>query len=438
MSGIAIAYGAKRTSLHCDAPTMHASTRLQILHAQSSPKELQQQKQRMQQKSDSSLVASIVRLLAPELWLFLGVALTAVGAAVVSLWTPVVTGDLINVIARSVKLAGEMDESILAALRSPARKLFVLFFTNGLLTFAHTTLVTVLGERLGLRLHALAMETLLAQDLAFFDRTQSGELVARLTSDIGEFQSTFKRLVTQGLKSLTLSVGVAYQLFRLSTPLTLTLLATMPPAYLGLVLYGRFLRVLRRQAKDWEAVSAGVAGEAMANIRTVRALAAEDAELLLYRSARNESSKASSLFGMHMGVFRGLTNTSIGAMVLVVLYNGGRLVARGDMSPGDLMAFMIATQSAQRALDSLGALLGQTVKAKSAVGRVMEILRLKPSIPRTGGVRLGEISGHVRFMDVDFSYPSRPDAHVLQGFNLDVPAGEVVALCGQSGSGKST
>ncbi|KAJ1937833.1 hypothetical protein FBU59_004637, partial [Linderina macrospora] len=264
------------------------------------------------------------------------------------LWTPVVTGDLINVIARSVKLVDAMDESILEALKSPARKLFLLFFSNGLLTFAHTTLVTVLGERIGLRLHAQAMDTLLAQDLAFFDRTQSGELVARLAADIGEFQSTFKKLVTQGLKSATLSLGVAYQLFRLSPPLTLTLLATMPPAYFGLMFYGKFLRILRRQSKDWEAVSAGIAGEAVGNIRTVRSLSAEQAELALYREARNECSKASSLFGMHMGVFRGLTNTAIGGMVLVVLYNGGRLVAKGEMSPGDLMAFMIATQAAQR------------------------------------------------------------------------------------------
>ncbi|KAJ2642047.1 hypothetical protein GGH99_008806, partial [Coemansia sp. RSA 1285] len=71
--------------------------------------------------ASGTLVSHIIRLLAPECWLFLGVALTAVGAAVVNLWTPVVTGDLINVIARSVKLVAAMDESVLEALRSPAR-----------------------------------------------------------------------------------------------------------------------------------------------------------------------------------------------------------------------------------------------------------------------------------------------------------------------------
>ncbi|KAI8322064.1 P-loop containing nucleoside triphosphate hydrolase protein [Martensiomyces pterosporus] len=389
-------------------------------------------------RAETSLISHIVRLLAPECWLFLGVAMTAVGAAIVNLWTPIVTGDLINVIARSVRLVEAMDESVLEALKSPAKKLFVLFFANGLLTFAHTTLVTILGERIGMRLHTMAMNTLLSHDLSFFDSAQSGELVSRLTMDVAEFQSTFKKIITQGLKSATLSAGVLYQLLRLSPQLSLTLLSTMPVAYFGLAYYGRFLRVLRKESREWESISTGIASEAIGNIRTVRSLSAESAELSLYKEVRSEASVANNRFGFHMGVFRGLTNTSIGTMVLVVLYNGGRLVTKGDMTPGDLMAFMIATQSAQKALDSLGSLMGQGVKAKSAITRVLEVINLTPAIPRSGGVRLGSVAGHIRFMDVDFSYPSRPDTQVLSRFNLDIPAGQVVALCGLSGSGKST
>ncbi|KAJ2238472.1 hypothetical protein IWW45_000092 [Coemansia sp. RSA 485] len=395
--------------------------------------------QQQTKKSRLSLITHMVRLLAPECWLFLGVALTAVGAAVVNLWTPVVTGDLINVIARSIKTISDMDSSlIMDALGSPARKLLVLFVANGLLTFAHTTLVTILGERIGMRLHTQAMHTLLGHDLAFFDASQSGELVSRITTDIAEFQSTFKKLVTQGLKSATLTVGVAFQLIRLSPTLSLSLISTMPIVYVGLALYGRLLRSLRRDAREWEAISSGIAGEAIGNIRTVRSLSAEMAELQLYREARAEASACNNRFGLHMGAFSGLTNTAIGTMILTVLHTGGRLVARGDMTPGDLMAFMIATQSAQRALSSLGVLMGQTVKAKGAVTRVFEIINLTPTIPRNGGVCMPNVQGHVRFMDVDFAYPSRRDVAVLKHFNLDIPAGQVVALCGLSGSGKST
>ncbi|KAJ2758796.1 hypothetical protein IWQ56_005908, partial [Coemansia nantahalensis] len=191
-------------------------------------------------------------------------------------------------------------------------------------------------------------------------------------------------------------------------------------------------------AKEWDTLATGLAAEAIANMRTVRALNAEDAELALYCEARAEQAASANRFGLHMGAFRGLTNTAIGTMVLVVLYNGGRLVSRGDMSPGDLMAFMIATQSAQKALDALGSLMGQTVRARSAIARVLDITGLRPAVPRTGGAQPAAVQGHVRFMDVDFSYPSRPDAPVLRRFNLDVPAGQVVALVGPSGMGKST
>ncbi|KAJ2778156.1 hypothetical protein H4R18_004777 [Coemansia javaensis] len=424
-------------------PRAEASVRLQILYAQArrASRALGEARRRVQDEArgaGGALVPRLVRLVAAEWWVFVGVVATAVGAAVVSLWTPVVTGDLINVIARSVRLVAAMDASVAEALRSPARKLLALFVANGLLTFAHTTLVTILGERIGGRLHAEAMDTLLWHDLAFFDSTQSGGLAARLNTDIAEFQSTLKKLVTQGLKSATLTAGVAWQLVSLSPQLTLTLVSTMPVAYVGLALYGRFLRVLRREAREWEALATGLAAEAIANMRTVRSLNAEAAELALYCEARAEQAACSNRFGLHMGAFRGLTNTAIGTMVLVVLYNGGRLVSRGDMSPGDLMAFMIATQSAQRALDALGSLMGQTVRARSAIARVLDIVGLSPAVPRAAGVQPATVLGHVRFMDVDFSYPSRADAPVLSHFNLDVPAGTVVALVGPSGVGKST
>ncbi|KAJ2350555.1 hypothetical protein GGH91_000013 [Coemansia sp. RSA 2671] len=441
-------YVKKRAPVYCEAPAAlksEGSVRLRLLHEQSA--KLSQKMQLMREEIEEgdkkqaalprSLFAFIVRLIAPECWLFIGVALTAVGAAVVNLWTPVVTGDLINVIARSIQ-AASFDEGMLEALRSPAKKLFVLFVANGLLTFAHTTLVTVLGERIGMRLHSQAMQSLLNHDLAFFDSAQSGELVSRLTADVAEFQSTFKKLVTQGLKSVTLTAGVVARLVWLSPQLTLTLVSTMLAAYLGLMYYGRFLRVLRRETRDWETVSSGIAGEAISSIRTVRALSAESAELSLYREARGAESACSNRFGMHMGAFRGLTNVAIGSMVLSVLYRGGQLVARAEMTPGDLMAFMIATQAAQRALESLGSLMGQSVRARGAVLRVREIIHLTPSIPASGGMRLPGLQGHVRFMDVDFSYPSRPDTQVLHHFNLDIPAGKVTALCGLSGSGKST
>ncbi|KAJ2852397.1 hypothetical protein IWW36_000284 [Coemansia brasiliensis] len=443
ISGIGIVlYSRRHLAYHCEASSngiSEASIRLQILHAQSAKaaQSLDAAKKRVQAEfhgkaSKKSFVKFIIRLLAPECWLLLSVVVTSIGAAAVSVWVPVVMGDLVSVITRS---ASNLD--IVEKLKSPARRLIGLALANGLLTFAHTTLVTILGERVGSRLHAQALDALLWHDMAFFDSAQSGSIVARVSADVREFQSTFKKLVTQGLRSLALTGGVAWQLISLSPQLSLTLAIGMSSAYSCLLLYGQKLRRLRRAATEWESISSGIASEAIANMRTVRTLNAEAAELNLFSEARAEQMAHASRFGLHMGVFQGLTSIAVGVGMVSVLYGGGKLVAQGHMSPGELMAFVTATQAAQRALDALGLLLSQAVRARGCVSRVQETIGLTPQHPRSG-VQLDDLQGHVRFMDVDFSYPTRPHAPILRQFNLDVPAGQVVALCGESGSGKST
>ncbi|KAJ1921409.1 hypothetical protein H4219_000726 [Mycoemilia scoparia] len=384
-----------------------------------------------------TVISSIIRILGPEIWLFLAVTMTAVGAAVVNLWTPLVTGELVNGIASCLQDSSEHLD-ILDRLTKPAQKLLVLFAANGLLTFTHISLVTALGENIGKRLREELFAAILKQDIGFFDQYRSGELIARLTTDIADFKSTFKQVITQGLKAFTLTVGTAYHLIRISPPLTGALLLSMPALYLSLWAYGSFLRKLRNEGRVWESISSGVAGEAISNIRTVRAFAGENDELGLYSEACDGVVDVNNRFGFHMGVFRGMTNASIGVMVLIVLYYGGTLVSKGEMSPGNLMSFMISTQAAQRALDALGGMVGQTIKAIGSSGRVFELTLSEPAIPLTGGIKLDNLEGNIRFMNVDFSYPSRPKEQILSQFNLDIPAGQLIALCGHSGSGKST
>ncbi|KAJ2163011.1 hypothetical protein GGF46_000197 [Coemansia sp. RSA 552] len=435
MSGIAIVVLAKDSytllpPAHCEAAVMGegASVRLQILQAQAAKAAQGIRASDKEAPVEAGTVRLIIHLLAPEWWLLAGVALTAIGAAAVSLWTPVVMGDLISEIARGtgVPLAG------------PVRRLAGLLVTDALLSFAQTALVAVVGERVGARLQARVMGALMWHDISFFDSAQVGAVAARVTADVDEVQVVFRRIVTQGLRASALALGAAWQLARLSGPLTATLAAGVPVAYAALAVYGRMLRRLRRSAGERAALSAGVVAESLSNIRAVRALGAERQELALLREARGEQAAAASRYGLHMGVFRGLTAAAVGAVILAVVGGGARLVESGAMAPGDLAAYLAATQAAQRALDALGGLMGQTVRARAAVARVAELARLTPTIAPSGGARLVDVQGHVRFMDVDFSYPARPHAAILQRFNLDVPAGQVVALCGASGLGKST
>ncbi|CAO3592656.1 unnamed protein product [Absidia cylindrospora] len=317
-------------------------------------------------------------------------------------------------------------------------KLFALLSAQGFLTFAHISLVAVFGENVARRLQAKLFAAIVQQDMSFFDRHKSGELVGRLTTDVGEFKSTFKQLVTLGLKSITQTLGSGIHLFQISSSLTFTMLATMPFLYIILNIYGAYLRKLSKYSKQMNGISSGVAGEVISNMRTVRAFAAEEREMDHYADVCGDVSKANQHMGLHIGLFQGMTHISIGWMVLIVLYYGGSLVVRNELSSGDLMSYMLSTQTAQQSLVSLGVLFGQTIKAHASAARVFEFIHQYPSVPLHGGHTLLNVKGDIQFDDIDFYYPTRPNHQILNGFTLQIPHATTIALCGQSGVGKSS
>jgi len=162
-----------------------------------------------------------------------------------------------------------------------------------------------------------------------------------------------------------------------------------------------------------------------------------------------------------MWMFKGLTHLSFGGMFLTILYFGGSLIFAEEMTKGNLMSYLMSTQSLQRSLGlsffvfpwswfhlnspefifakaSLVVLYGKINRAIGAGSRVFSFIKLPPHKPLKGGKSMAHIEGEIIFDNVNFEYPTRPDQPILHGFNLHVPSGKIVALCGSSGSGKST
>ena len=207
--------------------------------------------------------------------------------------------------------------------------------------------------------------------------------------------------------------------------------------YISMNIYGIYLRNLSRSAKQGDSTANGIAGEVLSNIKTVRAFASEDRELSRFIQYNETSSSLNQTRDLHIGAFQGITNTSIGCMILLILYNGGKMVQSQRMTGGELMTYLVATQQAQRSLSLVGVLFGQVVKAFSSASRIFEYIHSKPTINSDSGV-ISTIKGKIEFKNICFSYPTRPNYQVLKNFSLDIPIGSVIALCGSSGSGKST
>jgi ATP-binding cassette subfamily B (MDR/TAP) protein 8 len=278
------------------------------------------------------------------------------------------------------------------------------------------------------------------QDVEFFDRNKSGELVNRIAADVQDFKSSFKMTISQGLRSIAQLIGGSISLFFISSQLACIALVSIPSAILIGSWLGRSLRELSKKSQAQTEKATSVASEAISNIRTVKSCAAEHIEIMFFEQEVERSKMLSQELGIGIAAFQAMTNMFLNCMVLGTLYFGGHLMSNHSISPGELMAFLVASQGVQRSLAQGSILIGNVIRGLTSGARVFEYMIVKPKVDLVEGAIIDDkdLRGEVRFENVTFSYPSRPDQVVLKDFSLTLKSGQTVALVGMSGSGKST
>ncbi|XP_060555918.1 mitochondrial potassium channel ATP-binding subunit-like [Ruditapes philippinarum] len=361
----------------------------------------------------------------------------ALAAALVNIKLPLMVGDVVNVVS---KFAKDSTGDFMAEIKKPALKLIGTYLIQGALTVSYISLLSNVGENLAARLRVKLFDSLLRQDIQFFDKHKTGELVDRLTSDIQDFKSSFKLCISQGLRAVTQTVGCIGALWIISPKLT-GIMCVVIPVIIGIGTFmGNGLRSLSKSAQAQVSKSTGVADEALGNVRTVRAFAMEGKEHELFSQEVDMARKLNIRLGVGIGMFQGLANIALNGIVLGTLFVGGQFMSRGDITAGDLMSFLVATQTVERSLAQMSVLFGQVVRGMSAGSRVFEYINHEFSIPLEGGKKIAfhALQGDIEFTNVHFSYPTRPEQEVLKDFSLKIPHGKTVALVGSSGGGKST
>uniref|UniRef100_A0A915DG07 Mitochondrial potassium channel ATP-binding subunit n=1 Tax=Ditylenchus dipsaci TaxID=166011 RepID=A0A915DG07_9BILA len=255
------------------------------------------------------------------------------------------------------------------------------------------------------------------------------------------------------------TAGCIASLYLISPQMTI-LTVSVIPVVIGIgTAFGMILRHISVAAQNQNAIAVDVAAEAFQNIRTVKAFSMEEAELNLYQQEIEKSRVMNERLGAGIGAFQASTNIflnggilltrkqiyhvlfsfDISLIVLGILYGGAKLMVSSDISPGDLMSFLVTSQTIQRSLTQLSLVFGNAVKGWTACSRIHEFLQIQPrNCHGLTQIPFHSLMGNIQLENVSFAYLTRPDQKVLNNLNLNIESGNTVALCGPSGSGKST
>jgi subfamily B ATP-binding cassette protein MsbA len=315
--------------------------------------------------------------------------------------------------------------------------LVALFFIQAVGGFVQTWLLGVVGERVVAQLRGELYGRLVTLSLDFYGQHRVGELISRLSSDVTLVRTMLTQTVTSLLSSVIALVGSVIILFTLSPTLLLVVLLLAPALIVVAIVFGRPLQRISTMVQDMIARSTTTAEEVLSGIRVVKSYVREDWELRRYDADLEGIVGAGSRLALWRAGFGALMGLlGFGAVALLLWYTGHQVID-GTLGIGTLTGFLLYGIAIGASLGNLASLYGQFREGTGAVQRVFEIIDTRPTIlDRVDAVPIGRVDGRIKLEGVTFGYG--PDRPVVRSVDLEIAAGESLALVGPSGSGKTT
>jgi len=319
--------------------------------------------------------------------------------------------------------------------------LVILFSVQAVLNYAQTYWLSAVGERVVAGLRSELFSKLLDMPPGFFAERRTGELTSRLTTDIGLLQGVLSHQIAEFSRQSLALIGGIVLLTLMQPRLTITALGVIPLVIGSALFFGRRLRRMTVGVQDKVAEATAVAEEAFSQIRTVQSFVQEPAERVRYGERIGASVRAALIRAQVRGVFFGVLTFSTFVGIVFVLWQGGLLVLDGQLTPGELVQFLLYTITIAAAIGALASFFSSYQEAVGAAERVFEILEMTPAIADVDSpVALPiPVQGQVEFERISFRYQRSPSLPwILEDIDLQCAPGEIVAVVGPSGAGKTT
>lgn len=352
-------------------------------------------------------------------------------AAATTLTLPVAVRNMIDkgFLSNNVEFIGNYFTALIAvaallALASSCRYYFVIW----------------LGERVISDLRKDVFTHLSELSISFFDRSQTGELISRLTADTTQIKSAVGATASMALRNFILALGALGAMVYTSPRLSFIVIGAIPLIIIPIVGFGRAVRKRSRDAQDTLANATAYASESITSIRTVQAFSTGDQVKNKFSNAVENAFEAARKAIATRAMLTAFAIFLIFSSVIGVLWFGAQDVLEGTMTPGVLTQFLLYAVFAAGSLGALSEVWGELSQAAGAAERITELLDEEPEITAPSNFKKlpVKIKGNMQFDKVHFAYESRPNAAALNGLSLNIKAGETIAVVGASGAGKST
>ena len=327
------------------------------------------------------------------------------------------------------------------ALREHFVALFAVAVALGLFSAARFYMVSWLGERVTADVRNAVYAHVLQQSPEFFETTQTGEVLSRLSADTTLVQTVVGSSLSMGLRNSVMGIGALAMLIWTNPYVMFQVLGILVLVVVPALWFGRRVRKLSRASQDRIADSSAIAAEVLNAIPVVQSYTAETREAQRFTASTDNAFDTAVRRTKARSVLVAFIIIATSAALLWGLYQGTQAVMAGRISAGDLGQTVMYVIILASAFAILGEVYGDLLRAAGATERLMELLGSRSPITSPAhpvAMPLQQAGSAVRFEALSFHYPSRPKQAALQDFSLVVAPGQTVALVGPSGAGKST